>query len=63
MSKKNEFLEKFAKLCEEYNATLEDTTDDDGIHIFLGIDEIFCGYLNGGYLGSSPSKQLRAAKD
>ena len=63
MSKKNEFLEKFAKLCEEYDATFAYNADDDGIHIFLGIDEIFCGYLNGEYLGNSPSEQLRAAKD
>lgn len=63
MSRKNEFLEEFARLCEDYEATLLYNTDDDGIHIFLGIDEVFNGFLNDVYLGSSPSKQLRDAKD
>ena len=63
ISKKNEFLEKFAKLCEEYDATISYNTDDDGVHVFLGIDEIFNGFLNGEYLGNSASKELRAAKD
>lgn len=63
MSKKNEFLEKFAKFCEEYDATLSYNNDDDGIHISLGTDEVFIGYLDYGHFGNSASEELRAAKD
>lgn len=42
---KNEFLEKLANLCEQYDAAFSYTTDDDGIHIELSGQEIFVGYL------------------
>lgn len=40
------FLLKLAALCEEYQASLEYTKDDDGIHIHLGDEEVFVGHLN-----------------
>ena len=57
ISKKNKFLEEFAKLCEKYDATLDNTTDDDGIHIRLVEDEIFTGFL-----WVDAPETLRAAK-
>lgn len=57
ISKKNKFLEEFAKLCEEYDATLDSTIDDDGIHIHLDEDKIFTGFL-----WVDAPETLRAAK-
>ena len=59
MSKKNEFLEKMACLCEQYDAALNYSHDDDGIHIYLGYEEIFCGFLH----DEDASIVLRSGKD
>lgn len=41
-----EFLLKLADLCEEYGATFDYTTEDDGIHISVdGGREVFVGHL------------------
>jgi len=36
MSKGTEFMDKLASLMEEYDASLSYTTDDDGIHVYVG---------------------------
>ena len=40
-----EFLLKLAALCEEYDASFNFTTDDDGIHISVGGGEVYVGFL------------------
>lgn len=41
-----EFLLKLASLCEEYDASFSNTTDDEGIHISVdGGREVFVGFL------------------
>jgi len=49
-----EFLEKLAILCDEYNAQFDYTTDDDGIHINVEGKEVFIGFLD-----ESASRELR----
>ena len=61
---KNEFLEKLANLCEQFDASFSYTTDDDGIHIELSGQEIFVGYLDADlfakYQGLSVAGKLRS---
>jgi hypothetical protein len=44
--KEKEFLEKLAGLIDAYNAKLEYTIDDDGIHISVDEKEIFADFLH-----------------
>ena len=44
ISKEDEFLEKLARLCEEYGATIDSDADTD-IIISLNEEEIFRGQL------------------
>ncbi len=60
MRNKNEFLEKFASLCEDYRASFRYTTDDDGIVVCINNVEIFCDFL---YDYKEVPGLLRAAKD
>ena len=50
-----EFLLKLADPCEEYDASFDYTTDDDGIHISVDGREVFVGFL------IDASKELRKA--
>ncbi len=55
------FLQKLADLCSEYDAHIYYTTDDDGIHICIGGDDIdgedvFVGFWFGDF-----SETLRKA--
>ena len=44
--KQKEFLNKLADLVEQYDASFEYTTDDDGIHISVEGDEVFGDFLH-----------------
>ena len=43
--RQQEFLEKLHALIQEYDVEFEYTIDDDGIHISVGGDECFVGWL------------------
>lgn len=45
VTKEKRFLVALADICEKYDATFFYTTDDDGIHIELGEEEIFCEFM------------------
>ena len=55
-SSKKEFLRRLADLCEQYKATFEYTSNDDGIHIELDGKEVFADFLF-----SDPANALRNA--
>lgn len=38
------FLVALADICQEYDATFFYTRDDDGIHITVDDEEVFCGF-------------------
>ena len=65
ISNKNDFLEKLAQLCDEYDAGFDYTNEDDGIHIEIGAtepgdgEEVYRGWL----FPFSAGMMLRDAKD
>ncbi len=58
-SDKNKVLEALAKLCEDYDLEIGDTTDQDGVHIWMVDEEIFADFI---FHESGPDT-LRKAKD
>ena len=42
--RQKEFLKKFAELCREYKPDFYYTTCDDGIHIVVDGERVFCGF-------------------
>lgn len=46
--KEREFLLKLADLLEEYKASFEYTTEDDGIHIVIDGRDVFSSFFSNG---------------
>lgn len=47
-SDKAAFLRRLADLCEEFDASISYTNDDDGTHIEISGEQVFVGYLGSG---------------